>query len=79
MYYVYLLQSESDPNRHYTGFTEDLKKRVTQHNAGESIHTNKYLPWKLKTYIAFESKERAQQFEIYLKSGSGRSFIKKHM
>jgi putative endonuclease len=79
MYYVYILQSESSSDRFYIGYTSDLKKRITQHNAGESLHTNKYLPWKLKTYIAFDSKEKAQEFETYLKSGSGRSFVKRHL
>ncbi|MGH6855944.1 MAG: GIY-YIG nuclease family protein [Aestuariivirga sp.] len=79
MYYVYILRSETSLDRYYIGFTEDLKKRLGQHNAGESIHTNKYLPWRLKTYTAFDSKKKAQQFEACLKSGYGRSFVKKHL
>lgn len=78
MYYVYILQSLSFPDRYYIGFTEDLKRRVNDHNSGKSNHTNKYIPWKLKNYFAFDDKEKATQFEEYLKSGSGRSFIKKH-
>jgi predicted GIY-YIG superfamily endonuclease len=33
-YYVYILTSENDPTRYYTGFTEDLDKRLKAHNTG---------------------------------------------
>jgi len=36
MYDVYILQSESTTNRFYVGSTENLKRRVLQHNAGNS-------------------------------------------
>jgi GIY-YIG catalytic domain-containing protein len=39
MYYVYLLESESSRGQRYTGFTEDLRKRLAAHNAGQSTHT----------------------------------------
>jgi predicted GIY-YIG superfamily endonuclease len=59
MYYVYLLQSESTPAQHYTGFTKDLKVRLVAHNAEQSVHTAKYKPWKLVTYLAFYDKQPA--------------------
>ena len=43
----------------YVGRTSDVENRLKEHNAGESIHTNKYIPWKLATYLAFDSKEKA--------------------
>jgi len=52
MKYVYLLQSEVDSERYYTGSTTDLKRRYKEHNDGKSGHTNKYRPWKLKMYLA---------------------------
>jgi len=78
MYYVYILQSLLSLDRYYIGFTEDLKRRMTEHNSGSCNHTSKHVPWKLKNYVAFENKEKAKQFEEYLKSGSGRIFTKKH-
>jgi len=78
MFYVYLLKSLSHKNQKYTGYTTNLKQRFADHNSGESVHTNKYMPWKLCTYIAFDTKEKAMEFEKYLKSGSGRAFVKKH-
>ena len=79
MFYTYLLQSLTYPKQRYVGHTADLRTRVAEHNAGKSSHTSKFLPWKLKVYIAFESIEQAQVFEKYLKSGSGRAFANRHL
>ena len=79
MFYVYILQSVEFHDRYYTGITEDLKKRLEQHNLGKSIHTNKFKPWRLKTYVAFSDKVSAEDFEKYLKTASGRSFAKKRL
>jgi predicted GIY-YIG superfamily endonuclease len=42
---VYLLMSESDPTQRYTGFTDDPKGRLNDHNAGRSAHISKFRPW----------------------------------
>ncbi len=77
MFYVYLIRSEANPEQRYVGYTTDLKSRIATHNAGGSIHTAKYIPWKLVSYHAFADKRKAQEFEYYLKSGSGIAFAKK--
>jgi putative endonuclease len=77
MWYVYILESESHPNKYYSGFTEDLKRRLKEHNTGgNSGHTAKYRPWKLYAYFAFSDKKTAQNFETYLKTQAGRRFQK---
>jgi putative endonuclease len=78
MYYVYLLKSINYPNQTYIGYTINLKQRFADHNYGESVHTNKYKPWGLEAYFAFQDEAKAIAFEKYLKSGSGREFAKKH-
>ena len=78
MHFVYILESEVSPGRHYVGETVDVERRLDEHNQGKSVHTNKYRPWALKTYIAFADRAKAIEFEAYLKSGSGRAFAKKH-
>jgi predicted GIY-YIG superfamily endonuclease len=78
MYYVYILQSLADDTKHYTGFTEEIEKRLIKHNNGEVPHTTKYKPWEILVYTDFESKEKAKKFEKYLKSHSGSAFSKKH-
>ena len=79
MKYVYILQSALDENRYYTGLTDDLDRRLVEHNNGKSIHTNKFKPWKIKTYIAFSDHKKAEEFEAFLKAGNGRAFIKKRL
>ncbi|HBA88592.1 MAG TPA: excinuclease ABC subunit C [Geobacter sp.] len=78
MKYVYFLQSIPHPDQHYVGLTSNLKSRLAAHNAGQSHHTAKYLPWKLVTYLGFADESKASAFEKYLKSGSGRAFRYKH-
>jgi putative endonuclease len=78
MHYVYLLQSEAFPERYYCGLSDDLKARLKHHNSGQSIHTAKFRPWKLSTYLAFSDRKKAVAFELYLKTGSGRAFAAKH-
>lgn len=78
MKYVYILKSVQYPSKHYVGSTNDLKRRLKEHNSGHTTHTNKYKPWKLITYLAFDEPRKADKFEEYLKSGSGRTFAKNH-
>lgn len=75
MKYVYMLRSDAEPDRHCT---IDLKRRLAEHNAGESSHTAKYVPWSLLGYIAFSDAAKAERFESYLKTASGRRFAKRH-
>lgn len=74
MYYVYIIRSINHLDQIYVGCTEDLNKRLSNHNCGTTPHTDKYKPWKLVMYLAFENKDKAYEFEEYLKSGSGRAF-----
>lgn len=78
MYYVYILQSITFPDKFYIGYTDDLKRRLAQHNNEHVGYTNKYRPWKIKNYFALDDKQKAKDFEKYLKSQCGREFIKKH-
>jgi putative endonuclease len=79
MHYVYILQSEIDKGRFYTGLTDDLRKRLRNHNVGRVVHSRKWKPWRLKNYTAFSERLRAAEFERYLKSASGRAFVRKHL
>jgi predicted GIY-YIG superfamily endonuclease len=78
-FYAYILQSDSASGRFYAGSTEDLRARLEKHNAREVPHTAKFRPWIIKTAIAFMQRERASQFERYLKTASGRAFAKKRL
>ena len=78
MFYTYILRSLSHPDQRYIGSTSDLKSRLAKHNAGEVPHTSKFRPWKVESYFAFETKEKATAFEAYLKTGSGHAFANRH-
>lgn len=78
MYYVYILESLAEPTRHYVGYTTDLKARLATHNAGGNLSTAPFRPWRLENYTAFSSEPKARAFELYLKSGSGRTFARRH-
>ncbi len=79
MHYVYMIESLSRPDRRYVGTSRDLRARLSEHNAGRSRHTSKFLPWKIVTYVAFSDETKAEAFERYLKSGSGHAFAKKRL
>ena len=78
-HYVYIIQSKSVTDRFYTGFTENIENRLKDHNSGKDPHTIKYKPWRIKTAIAFTERQKALDFERYLKTQSGRAFAKKRL
>lgn len=79
MKYVYILQSEADPERHDVGLTGDLRARLVKHNAGAGTQTAKYRRWRIQTYMALDDETKALAFERYLKSRSGRDFARKRL
>ncbi len=78
MTYVYLIESASLRQQHYAGITRNLKLRLTHHNEGKSPHTRRFKPWNLVTYVGFADELAALAFEKYLKTGSGKTFLKRH-
>jgi predicted GIY-YIG superfamily endonuclease len=75
MYYVYFLELSNQDI--YVGFSSDLMQRVKTHNAGNVPATERFLPAKLKSYVAVETKEKAMALEKYFKTGSGRAVANK--
>ena len=79
MWYVYILESKSKKNWIYIGFTNNLKRRFSEHTEGKSLSTKAYSPLYLKAYIAVKTEEKARELEKYLKKGSGKAFLKKRI
>ena len=77
MYYVYILQLSN--KTFYTGFSSDLKTRVSEHFDGRVSQTKNVRPLRLVYYCAFVTKKKALDFEKYLKTGSGFAFRNKHL
>ena len=74
MYTVYVLWSASLRKR-YTGSTEDLEKRLEQHNTGQSVFTRRGIPWRLIHREELPTRLEAERRERALKSGQGRSWL----
>ena len=75
MFYVYSLKCK---NGYYVGCIDNLKERITRHEKGCVPATANRLPVDLEFYFAISDKYKAFKFEKYLKTGSGRAFVKKH-
>jgi len=75
MHYVYVLRSTSDDGL-CIGYSANLRKRFKQHAQGNSFATSYRGPWKLIYYEAYLERADALGREHYLKSGSGRRFLK---
>lgn len=75
MYYVYVLKSEQH-YRFYVGMSQDVERRLAEHNSGKTKSTKGYRPWKLFFYEAFPDRQAARAREKYLKSGYGKQWIK---
>lgn len=78
MIYTYILRSKKD-GRWYTGSTNNLRKRFSQHNNGRSNFTKGRGPFEIIYYEACITKEDAQAREKYLKSGMGKRYIKNRL
>lgn len=76
MHYVYILQSIKDGN-FYTGCTNDLKRRLKEHNEGRSFSTAPRRPFKLIYYEAHCNRVDAEERERFFKTGWGRGYIKR--
>ena len=76
-FYVYILQNPK--GRWYTGSTNNLRKRLRQHNENKSFFTKNKGPWKLIYYEACLDKQDARSRELYLKSGMGKRYIKNRL
>ena len=77
-YYVYILFSAKH-KKSYVGMTNDLERRLLEHNLGYSPYTAKFGPWELLYTESFESGQDARKREKYLKSGVGRRWMKKNI
>ena len=75
MYYVYVLVSEKT-GRFYVGSTDNVDRRLFQHNAGYSKSTLHEVPWRLVQVESFTTRAEAVNRERYYKTGKGREELK---
>lgn len=78
MHYVYILLSEKD-GKFYTGLTNNLKRRIQEHQSGNVRSIWNRRPLKLIYYEACLNEDDAEQRETYLKSGMGKKYIRNRL
>jgi putative endonuclease len=74
MFTVYILLSKKD-NKRYIGFTDNIERRLSEHNSGSVKSTRHRKPFELIYYEQFENKYDAMMKEKFFKTHSGRSFL----
>ncbi len=79
MYFTYLAQSISNPEKYYKGHTDDLKKRLMQHNQGMTKSIKHLIPLRIIYYESFETREIAIKSEKYWKTAAGRRYLQSQL
>jgi putative endonuclease len=75
MYFVYVLRSLKD-GKFYTGYTENVDRRLTGHNSGKNTSTKYRCPFEIVYYEACRNQRDALRREKYLKTTYGKRYIK---
>jgi putative endonuclease len=70
---VYILENEK--HRYYVRYTDDLDKRLDEHNRGESLATRGRGPWKVAYYETYFRKSEALRRERQIKRMKSRGYI----
>lgn len=78
IYTVYVLKSLI-ADKSYVGFTDNMGRRLKEHNSGLNYYTKRYKPWKLIYQEEFDVFSEAVKREKYLKSASGRKLVLKQL
>ena len=78
MWYVYILRSAID-KKLYIGSTNDVSRRLNEHNSGKVDSTKNRTPLNLEAYFAIKDKSKAIELEKYLKTGSGKALLNRRI
>jgi putative endonuclease len=78
MWFVYVLKSLNDQNL-YMGSTNNVRRRLAEHNSGEVESTRHRIPFSLEAFVAVKDKVRAIKLEQYFKTGSGKATLQKRI
>ena len=74
MYTFYILYSER-LDRYYVGYSNDIQRRISEHNRKKGKYTDYGIPWVLIYSEVYESKKAAMDRERYIKSRKSKQFI----
>ncbi|KPJ62749.1 hypothetical protein AMJ44_15240 [candidate division WOR-1 bacterium DG_54_3] len=76
MYYLYIIQSQ-EKDRYYIGVSNDVERRLKEHNSGIVKSTAPYKPWILRRVEEFPDIKSAYQRERFIKEKHSRKIIEK--
>ena len=74
-YFVYVLRDKN--GKRYKGMTNNLERRLIEHNRGKTITTSKMSNLSVEYFKRFDSFEEARKRELYFKTAAGRKYLNK--
>ncbi|MFN0158764.1 MAG: GIY-YIG nuclease family protein [Bacteroidota bacterium] len=77
-WFIYILKSKIR-DFIYIGSTNDVPRRLVEHNNGLVQSTKAYRPLEIKAYVAVETETQARRLEKYFKTGSGKAVLRKRI
>jgi len=75
-FFAYILYSPK-LDKYYYGSTNNITRRLEDHNRGKTKFARLGMPWELKYFEIFDSKKEAVQRELEFKKKKDRGFIEK--
>jgi putative endonuclease len=78
MWFVYILRSLKD-QQIYIGSTNNIQRRLSEHNSAKVDSTKHRIPFKLEAYVAVKDRSKAIELEQYFKTGSGNAILQKRI
>ena len=77
-YFVYILYSTSI-DKYYIGHTNDIERRIYEHNLGKEKFTRKGVPWEIKFFRSYDTNIEATREELRLKKCKNRKYLEEYM
>lgn len=79
MWYVYIIIESIAKEHIYIGSTDNVNRRVSEHNSGLVKSTRPYRPFEINAYVAVRTERKSRELEKYFKTGSGKAVLKKRI
>ena len=73
-HFTYILYSENI-NKYYVGYTNNLERRIGEHNRIKGKFTDKGIPWRIVHTETFDNRIDAHKRELQIKNKKSRKYI----
>lgn len=78
MFVTYILKSKTFLKT-YVGHTDDIDRRLIEHNDGKSTFSKRYRPWVIIYKERFKNLDESIKREKYFKSAAGRRWMRNNL